>query len=104
MSKEITLKSFNILPLIRKYLGKYGKHAAFAGFIGVMVVYIFVVFRINSLANAEPDASEQQVVTTSIPHIDSKAVEQIQSLENNNADIHSLFEQARNNPFSETAQ
>lgn len=101
MNKDLSLKSLNILPLLRKYWAKYSTHTAFAALILVLVVYILVVFRINSLANAEPDSSQQQVVTTSIPHIDSKAINQIQSLENNNSSIHSLFEQARNNPFSE---
>lgn len=101
MSKDISLKSFNLLPAVRKLYGKYGGHAIFAAILLVLLVYVFVVARINSLANAEPSIDQQTTVTNSVPHIDAKTINQIQSLENNNTEVHSLFEQARNNPFSE---
>lgn len=101
MSKEVSLKSLNLLPAIRKFYGKYGGHAIFAAILLVLLVYVFVVMRINSLANAEPSPDQQVTVTNSIPHIDPKTINQIQNLENNNTQVHSLFEQARNNPFAE---
>jgi hypothetical protein len=101
MSKDISLKSLNLLPAIRKVYSKYGGHAVFGAVIFVLLVYVFLVIRINSLANAEPSADQQVTVTNSVPRIDSKTIDQIQSLENNNTEVHSLFEQARNNPFAE---
>jgi len=101
MSKDISLKSLNLLPTIRKIYSKYGGHAVFGAVILVLLVYVFLVIRINSLANAEPSADQQVTVTNSVPRIDSKTIDQIQSLENNNTEVHSLFEQARNNPFAE---
>lgn len=101
MSKDLSLKSINVIPRLKKLATKYSKHAVFACLILILLVYVFVVFRINSLANAEPSPDQEQVVTTSVPHIDPNAVKQIQNLESNNTDVHSLFEQARNNPFSE---
>lgn len=101
MNNKLDLKSIKIGPLINTFSKRFGKHMVFAALLIVLLSYIFVVFRINSLANAEPDASQQVSVANSIPKIDKNAVNQIQSLEQNNADVHALFEQARNNPFQE---
>lgn len=102
MNKDISFKSIkDFKPLLVKYYKQYGKHAVFAAIIVVLLVYLFVVFKISSLANAEPDPSQQNPVTTVIPKIDQNTISHIQSLENNNPGIHSLFDQARNNPFQE---
>jgi hypothetical protein len=101
MSKNLSLKSLNFMPPVKKFYSKYSRHAAFGAIILVLLIYVMVVLKINNLANAEPSADQENVVTGSIPKIDSNAVKQIQNLENNNADIHSLFDQARNNPFQE---
>jgi hypothetical protein len=101
MSKDITLKSFNFLPSLKRFYTKYRRHAVFGAVLIVLLVYVLVVLRINSLANADPDPSQEQVVTNSIPKIDGNAIKQIENLENNNADVHALFNQARNNPFAE---
>jgi hypothetical protein len=101
MSKDITLKSFNFLPALKRFYTKYRRHAVFGAVLIVLLVYVLVVLRINSLANADPDPSQEQVVTNSIPKIDGNAIKQIENLENNNADVHALFNQARNNPFAE---
>jgi len=104
MSKEINLKSFNLVPAARKLYSKYGGHAVFGAVLLVLLVYVFVVIRINSLANAEPSLDQQNKVTSSVPHIDANTIDQIQNLENNNTDVHSLFEQSRTNPFQEPSK
>jgi hypothetical protein len=101
MSKNISLKSFNLLPALKKFYSRYSRHAAFAGIIIILLIYVMVVFKIKGLASAEPSPDQETVVTGSIPKIDGKAVQQIQSLEASNTEVHSLFEQARNNPFQE---
>lgn len=101
MNKDLNLKSINIIPLVKKYGAQYSRHASFGVIIVILLTYAIVVFKIDKLANAEPSPDQEVVVTTSIPRIDSKAISQIQALENNNTDVHSLFEQARNNPFEE---
>lgn len=100
-STNINLKSVNFKPLIIKYGKKYGRHAYFAAIVVVLMTYLFVVFQISILAKAEPSPDQQSTITNSIPKVDKKAVDQIQSLEQNNTDIHTLFETARNNPFQE---
>ncbi|MDB5160825.1 MAG: hypothetical protein JWO96_205 [Candidatus Saccharibacteria bacterium] len=78
-----------------------GGHAAFAAVMVVLIVYILVVWQISSLSTAEPTADAEAIAATQIPKIDQRAINQIQALENNNTQVHSLFNSARNNPFSE---
>lgn len=101
MSRDISLKSINLLPLLKKYSKRYSRHAIFAAVIAVLLIYVLVVFKINNLANAEPGPDQETTVTNSIPKINSKDIQQIQDLENNSTQVRSLFEQARNNPFQE---
>jgi predicted PurR-regulated permease PerM len=91
----------NVLAPVKKFYSKYRRHTVFIVILLVLLIYVVVVLKINSLANAEPTPDQETVVTGSIPKIDGTAIKQIQSLEASNTDVHSLFEQARNNPFSE---
>lgn len=101
MRKVIGLKSINVLPLLKEYSKRYSRHTIFAAILAVLLIYLLVVFKINNLANAEPGQDQETAVTNSIPKINSKDIKQIQDLENNSTEVHSLFEQARNNPFQE---
>lgn len=101
MSKNINLKSLNIKPLVAKFAKRFGKHVIFAALFAVLLVYLLIVFKISNFAKAEPGPDQEVTVTTSIPKVDKKAVTQIQALEQNNTDVHALFESARNNPFQE---
>jgi len=101
MSKDISLKSFNPKPIFGKLLKKYGRHAVFAAIILVLLAYILVVFKISQLANAEPASNQTTANPLAIPKVDQQAINNIQSLESNNTQLHSLFDQARNNPFQE---
>ncbi|HZP55329.1 MAG TPA: hypothetical protein VFB03_00995 [Candidatus Saccharimonadales bacterium] len=103
MSKNINLDLKSLLPKIKKFELKASKHIPFVAIVAALLVYIFVVWQIRGLVNAEPtqDAEDQALTSTKIPKIDQKAIEQIQSLENNSPEIHSLFNSARNNPFNE---
>lgn len=67
----------------------------------VIGIYGFVLFRINTLSNAQPsaDAVNSQVKAARIPHIDPSVVSKLQSLQDNSVSVKSLFNQARDNPF-----
>ena len=101
MNTNLDFKSIKLGPLAANFYKRFAKHVAFTALLFILLCYIFVVFRINSLANAEPDATQQVTITNSIPKIDKGAVDQIQNLEQSNTEVHTLFEQARNNPFQE---
>ena len=101
MNKGINLKSLNIQALAAKIERRYSKHVAFAAVLIVLLVYIFVVFKINNLAKAEPSSDQTTSAANLIPKVNQKAISQIQALEQSNTQVRSLFEQARNNPFQE---
>jgi hypothetical protein len=100
MNKGLKLNTASIQALLSKTAKRYSKHAAFAAILVVLLVYILVVFKVNSLAKVEP-AAETPANSNLIPKVNQKSIDRIQSLEQNNTEIHSLFEEARNNPFQE---
>ncbi len=103
MNKDLNFDLKAILPKLKKLQQKLSKHLAFSVTLLVLLVYLLVVWHIRGLATAEPstDAEEEALLSTTLPKIDQKAINQIQSLENNSPAVHSLFNQARNNPFNE---
>ncbi len=101
MNKGIDLNSLNIRARLSKFAKTYSKHAVFVAVLLVLLMYIFVVFKINDLSKAEPSASQTSNAANLIPKVNQKAISQIQSLEQSNTQVHSIFEQARNNPFQE---
>lgn len=71
--------------------------------ISLMVIYGFLVFRINSLIASEPaeDAITEKLKTVQRPRLDQEAVQKMQDLEDQNVQVQTLFDEARNNPFAE---
>lgn len=63
----------------------------------------FLVFRINQLATAEPSEAliEEKLQTVARPKLDQTVINRIQQLQDQNVEVRSLFDQARNNPFNE---
>ena len=66
-------------------------------------VYGFVLYNIQASVTAEPsqDSIDAKVQSTSTPHVDSKVVQQMQSLQDHSVNVQTLFDQARSNPFQE---
>ena len=94
----------NLKTLSKKALAfsrKSSRHASFLALMLVLIAYILVVWQISRLATVEPSGGAETAASTKIPKIDPKAIQQIQALEQNNTEVHSLFNQARNNPFQE---
>jgi hypothetical protein len=96
---KIDLKSLK--ENARKLFKAESRHAVFIAIMFVLIVYLFVVWKISKLAVAEPSVDETATAQSQIPKIDKNAINQIQNLEQNSPDIHSLFDGARNNPFQE---
>lgn len=69
----------------------------------LVALYGFVGWRIATLANAEPDLTAVGLKTekTSTPNIDQAVVDKVKQLEDNNVNVQTLFDQARQNPFRE---
>lgn len=99
--------NFN-LNIIKSQLPKYKhlfeRYAVFIFLVTFLGIYIFLVHQIGSLINSEP--SPQAVTETSTKpisrlKIDKDAVSQMQQLENQNIQVKTLFNEARQNPFAE---
>jgi hypothetical protein len=93
--KEAVYKLYQQLKALQRY--------TLVGFIVfVAAIYGYVLFRVNVLANQAPsqDAVSSQVQAAQIPHIDQAVVNQLKSLQDNSVNVQALFDQARNNPFS----
>lgn len=100
-SKNLDLKQ--IIAKLKQLKRLLFVHLPFVITIAVLMVYLVLIWNIKNLIVAEPtlEAEQQTLAEAQIPKIDQRAINQIQSLENNSPAIRSLFDEARNNPFSE---
>jgi len=99
MNADISLTSIK-----RKLSGigpKVSKHISFAAILFILLIYIFTVWRVSRLATAEPSSTDTAAAQETVPKVDQKAINQVLKLENNSPQVHSLFNDARNNPFGE---
>ena len=71
--------------------------------IGVVSLFSFLVLQINNSTQVEPDDDlfTERLQSVQRPKVDQNSLERIQQLEDQNIEVQSLFEQARENPFSE---
>ena len=101
MSKQIDIKLY--WAKLKKFRSLGLKHISFIAILLVLLMYLLTVWRISRLATAEPSngAENTALSSTNIPRIDKNAAKQIEALEKSNVEVHSLFNAARNNPFSE---
>ena len=68
-----------------------------------LIILSFLVYRINQYNQTEPteEAIQEKLQTVQRPRIDQSALDKIQQLQDQNVQVDSLFNQARNNPFNE---
>lgn len=100
-NQNIDLKTLG--PQLLAALRRFNRFAGICFFILVAGVYGFVVLRINTLANLEPTDSDisSQSIKATIPKIDPRVAKQLESMKDNSANVQTLFEEARKNPFQE---
>ena len=72
----------------------------------VIAIYGYVYNQINSLYNQQPSQTAVTAINDPIRSalIDKKAVNQLQTLNNNSVNVQALFNQARTNPFQDSSQ
>ena len=100
-SKSISLDD---LQQVAKKIGSFlGAYRVFLFFLVVSALYGFIVWRINVLAVATPTQADVQTAQqqTATPTIKQSVVDKIMNLKDNSVRVQTLFEEARNNPFSE---
>ena len=94
--KDLPAKFRPVLDFLRHYV-------KFIFIVSTLIVFGFFVFRINQFSNTEPTESsiEEKLQTVQRPKVDQSVLGKIEQLESQNIQVQSLFDQARNNPFSE---
>ncbi len=97
------LDSQNLLAYANRALKIFGRYAALWFALLLVVTFGFVAFQINNARDAQPsdDAVASQSKGVATPHIDPSVVDQIQRLQDHSVGVRTLFQQARDNPFSE---
>jgi len=95
------------LKKLPKYLSsllrRFSKYTVIFFLLLLLSIYGFVLYRVTVLSSAQPSDTDvsDQAQASATPHIDPKAVQQMQSLQDNSVRVQTLFNQARNNPFQE---
>lgn len=93
---KLLIQAKPILVLLKRY-------GAFIFVVLFLGIYLFLVQYIGNLIQAEPTQSavDSSVKPVSRLKIDQNAVKQMTDLEAQNIEVKSLFDQARENPFTE---
>lgn len=79
------------------------RYSVFILVIITLIIVSFFVFRINQYSNVEPSDTNisEKLKTVQRPKIDKAILDKIDRLQGQNIQVQSLFDKARNNPFSE---
>lgn len=79
------------------------KNQIFIAVLVILTVFGFIFYRIGYFNTLEPSEAniEEKLLTVKRPKIDKSVVEKLEKLENQNIQVQSLFNQARENPFKE---
>src|SRR4051794_9963142 len=87
---------------LARYLHIARVYAPLAFLIFLAAIYGFLLWRIFSLTSAAPDqaAVNAKLQTVGVPKVDPNVVAKMQHLEDNSVSVQTLFDQARQNPFS----
>lgn len=79
------------------------QRAAIICFIAFAVVYGFIMVTVSGLTQQEPteDAIKKELKQVAKPKVDERVADTMLGLEERNVTIQAIFDDARNNPFTE---
>lgn len=100
---KLSLSVNDVQKQLQPLLMKLRKYAAFIFVLAFLGMYIYMVQYIDNLIQDEPSqaAIDSKLRPVNRLKIDQKAVEQINELEAQSIEVKALFDQARQNPFTE---
>ncbi len=102
-NKSITLSSDSLKTAFGRMARGLNAYRVFLFFLIIAGLYGFIIWRINVLAVASPtdeDVKTAQQQNQSFK-IDESVVQKMLTLKDNSQSVQTLFESARDNPFSE---
>lgn len=84
-------------------LSKLSRYIVIIFILSVLALYGYLILHVSSLTQAEIDQTEvlERLQATRRTQVDQRAVDRIVLLQDQNVQIESIFEEARENPFSE---
>jgi hypothetical protein len=101
-NKDININLSDLPRQLKSAGAKSVTYVPIIFFVVIALVYGFVLLRIGMLSSAAPtDDDVSSNISQLTPHIDKNAAHQLQSLEDHNVNVQTLFNQARGNPFGE---
>lgn len=94
--KEIPSKTMQLLGRLKKY-------SVFLFIILVLGAYSYVVLQIQGAINTEPTEAQitEKLQDLKRTKLDQDAIKKIEELESTHVEVHTLFQDARDNPFQE---
>ncbi|MBI1857107.1 hypothetical protein HY003_02870 [Candidatus Saccharibacteria bacterium] len=98
--KEDLIKTIARLKPLQIFFKRYGVTIFITGFLGI---YAFLIMRVNTLVQTEPTTVQLDNRLKDIKRtkINKSAIDNIERLKDQNIEVKSLFEHARDNPFNE---
>jgi hypothetical protein len=96
----------NLDGMMRSLGGAFARIKPYTGlmfFVMLALMYGFIILQINTLSSAPVDENKvtTEVSTSPTLNVDPNAAKQLESLKSNSANVQTLFEQSRTNPFHE---
>lgn len=93
----------NLPALFASFMQIVRKYGVFTYLIIVLVIYGLLVAHVGILSGATPSQSaiDEQLTVTPRPQVNDNVAQKLKDLENNSPEAHTLFNQARKNPFHE---
>ncbi len=93
----------DILKKIEPFIERLKQYKVILFVVGLSLTFGYLILQISSYAQQEPtdDAVAEKLTTVQRPKIDESAINKIEQLKDQNIEVQSLFDQARDNPFSE---
>ena len=103
MNKDLKSIDLSSLPqLFGQFFARVSRYRVVLFIVFVAGIYGYMTYQIFILSNVTPSNSDVNSEVTSLtPHIDLNVVQQLESLKDNSVNVQTLFDQARQNPFSE---
>jgi len=92
-----------ITAYANKALALLQAHALFLGIAAFSLLYAYIILQVTALSNKEPDEAAVAKQYQAVPHpkVDKEVAKTIEGLESQNVNVQTIFNQARENPFSE---
>ncbi len=102
-NKDLNIDLKSVSKELKQILSKFKRYSVVLAIVIIVGLYAYLVMQISSSATTEPSQAQvaEELGAVKRLRIDQESIDKIQQLEDQNIVVQSLFEEARDNPFSE---